>query len=201
MNLISNYLKAAVLASVLLGATGARADFSGAFAPDQWTLEPDLGQTYFANGNSSLDIVGPTGNFSPSYDMVSVTGPAQANPAAQWTLNFNWSFNAGDANGASASIYWPGIPGGNPIVLASGGPGASASGEESVLLDQGDTLALVLDSDETGANKLPAALELTDFSYSAVPDATPGIEAAVLLPLLGGPLWVRLRRSPCRNPR
>lgn len=195
MSKIFNYLKAGLsFCLLLLGVTGARADFTGAFAPSQWTLSPDQGQTYFANGNTVLNIAGPAGNFTPSYDLASVTGPA-AFGGAQWELNFDWAFNAGDAAGASASIYWPGIPGGNPMVLASGGPGASASGDYSLLLNPGDTLAILLDSEQTGAGKQPPSLALTSFSYAEVPDATPWVEAAVLLPLLGRRFWTGLAAS------
>lgn len=170
-----------------LGGVVARAEiingFTGAFAPSAWTLEPDQGQVSFNNTDTQLGITGPTGNFSDSYDEITLVAPAQANPGAQWPVSFQWTFNAGDALGASASIYWPGAPGGNPVVLASGGPGAADNGLFSLVLNQGDTVNIILDSGETGAGKLPATLTISDFTYS-VPDATPWIEAAVLLPLV-----------------
>lgn len=155
-------------------------NFVDSFAPSQWTMEPDQGQTYFANSDTELEIVGPTGNFYPSYDAVSVVGPAGA---PQYLLNFQWTFNSGDSEGATASISWAGEPNGNPLVLASGGPGTSDTGDLSLVLAQGDTLSILLNSGETGAGKQPAYLTLTNFSY-AVPDSTPWIEASLFLPLL-----------------
>lgn len=155
-------------------------NFVGSFAPSQWTLQPDQGETYFANSDTELDIVGPTGNFYPSYDAVSVVGPAGA---PQWLLNFQWTFNAGDSVGTTASISWSGEPNGNPLILASGGPGTSTSGDLSLTLAQGDTLSILLDSGETGAGKEASYLTISSFS-SAVPDSTPWIEASLFLPLL-----------------
>jgi len=170
----------------LLGASAARAtvinNFVDAFAPSQWTLAPDQGTTAFANSDTELDIIGPTGNFYPSYDAVSVAGPTTPG-GAPTPLDFNWSFNAGDAEGATVSISWAGEPGGNPLLLASGGPGSSDSGNLSLDLAQGDTLTILLDSDVTGAGKQPASFDITQFSYS-VPDSTPWIEASLLLPFL-----------------
>ena len=159
-------------------------NFVGAFAPSQWTLAPEQGTTAFVNSDTELDIVGPTGNFYPSYDSVSVGGPTT--PGGQpTTISFNWSFNAGDAQSATASISWAGEPDGNPLLLASGGPGSSDSGTLTLDLAEADTLTILLDSDVTGAGKQAASLDITQFSYS-VPDATPWIDASLLLPLL---LW------------
>jgi hypothetical protein len=155
-------------------------NFVDDFAPSQWNLQPDQGQIGFANGNTELDIIGPTGNFTPSYDVVTVTGPSGA---PQWELNFQWSFSAGDSEGSSATITWPMEPDGNPVVLASGGPGSTASGNLTLFLDPGDTATILLDTDETGAGKQPASLVINGFSYS-VPDSTPWIEASLFVPLL-----------------
>lgn len=169
---------------LMLGTLGARAtvidNFQGDFSPSQWTLAPEQGTTAFVNSDTELDIIGPTGNFYPSYDAVSVVGPAAVNGVV-WPLNFNWTFNAGDAESATAEISWAGEPGGNPVLLASGGPGSSESGTISLDLAPGDTLTILLDSDVTGAGKQPASLDITQFSY-AVPDSTPWIEASLLLP-------------------
>jgi hypothetical protein len=182
------YAKAGLWAGLLLTGwvSGVRATeivgFTGAFAPDQWDLQPDQGTTAFVNSGTQLDIVGPTGNFYPSYDAVSVTGPA-APLDVTFPVTFSWTFNAGDAEDANVSVSWAGEPGGNPLLLASGGPGSSDSGTLSLDLTQGDTLSIVLDSDVTGAGKQPASFDITGFSQT-VPDATPWVEASLLLPFL-----------------
>jgi hypothetical protein len=168
---------------VLLGLTAAQAlpiyNFVAPFAPSDWTLQPDQGQVFFANNNTELDLVGPTGNFYPSYDAISIVAPPVA--GGPWQLSFNYTFSAGDSQGTTALISWAGEPDGNPVVLASGGPGSSSSGYFDFTLDPGDMLSILLDSGETGAGKQPSSLVITDFS---IPDSTPWIEAALFLPLL-----------------
>jgi len=175
-------------------APGARAtiiyyNFIGGYAPGQWDLEPDQGTVAFANSDTELDIIGPTGTFSTSYDQASVTAsPLGPGPESGWYVNLQYAFNVGDAEDATASVYWTGIAGNNPMVLGSGGPGASDSGDLSFYMPAGGTLAFELDSGQTGIGKQPAELAITDFSYT-VPDATPWIEASLLLPLLLRRFW------------
>ncbi len=162
-------------------------NFVGEFAPSQWTLEPGYpvysqGTAAFVNSATELDIVGPTGYPNPSYDSVSIVGPNSPG-GVPTPVTFTWAFNAGDAASATASISWAGEPGGNPLLLASGGEGTSESGMVTLDLAKGDTLTILLDNGPTGAGKEPASLDITQFSY-AVPDSTPWIEASLLLPLL-----------------
>jgi len=155
-------------------APGARAtiiyyNFIGGYAPGQWDLEPDQGTVAFANSDTELDIIGPTGTFSTSYDQASVTAPASPlgpGPESGWYVNLQYAFNVGDAEDASASD----------------------SGDLSFYMPAGGTLAFELDSGQTGIGKQPAELAITDFSYT-VPDATPWIEASLLLPLLLRRFW------------
>ena len=193
MTMLLNRTKAGLYSGLLalLCASGARAtviyNFQGEFAPNQWILEPNYptaaqGTAAFANGNTELDIVGPTGDPFPSYDSATIVGPPW--PAyVPWPVKFNWSFNAGDASSATAFISWAEEPGGNPLLLSSGGPGSTDSGTVSLFLDPGDTLTILLDNGPTGAGKQAPSLVITDFTYQ-IPDATPWIESALLLPFL-----------------
>ena len=146
-----------------------------------WSLQPNLGQVYLSNSGSQLNIVGPTGNYSSSYDIASITAPALSNPSDKWEYDFHWVFNVGDSAGSLASIYYPSISGGNPFVLGSGGPGESASGNYFLILNQGETAQILLSSDVTGAGKQPSSLRLTPYG---VPEA-PSFEAALILALIG----------------
>ena len=179
-----NWAKSGLAALVvLLGLSAAQAlpiyNFVAPYAPSDWTLQPDQGQVFFANNNTELDLVGPTGNFYPSYDAISIVAPPVA--GGPWKLSFNYAFSVGDSQGTTALVSWAGEPGGNPLVLASGGPGGSSSGYLDLDLYSGDTLSILLDSGETGAGKQPSSLVITDFS---IPDSTPWIECSLFLPLL-----------------
>lgn len=152
---------------------------------NDWHLQPDQGQVYFANLNTELDIVGPAGAFSPSYDGASFVAPPAV--AGQWQVTFHWDFNAGDSVHAQASLNWTG--GGNSIDFASGGPGSVGSGDYSFLMNQGDTADFFLFSDPTGAGKQAPAFVITSFqAVHSIPDATPWISVALVLPLLAGRL-------------
>ena len=175
----------------MLCVTSAKANFVGDFAPSQWTLQPDQGQTYFANSSTELHIVGPTGNFYPSDDMVSILGPT-AGLGQRWLLSFHWNFNAGGSESVEADIS----TGGNPYVFASGGSGASVSGDYSFTLNQGDTAYFFLSSDTTGAGKQAPSFVISGFNFTpyAAPDVTPWIDFALVLPLFGRRFMSVIRR-------
>lgn len=183
-NLVRTALVFGLLTMVCVG--GVRANFVDNFAPSQWTLQPDQGQAYFANSDSELDIVGPTGNFYPSIDVVSLLVPATTGGAWGWQLSFNWAFSAGGSEGVQASIYFPGIAGDNPLVFASGGAGASATGSYSFIVNPGETVTFSLSSDDTGTGKQPSSFGISNFGFVyTAPDVTPWIDFALVLPLFG----------------
>jgi len=165
----------------MLCVSGAHANFVGSFAPSQWSSQPDQGQTQFIS-NSELDIIGPTGNFYPSTDVVSLLVPATTGGAWGWQLSFNWAFSAGGSESVEADIS----TGGNPVIFASGGAGTSLAGSYSLLVTPGETLSISLTSDETGSGKQPSSFKISGFSFAySAPDVTPWIDFALVLPLFG----------------
>jgi hypothetical protein len=186
---------------LLLCASGAQAavigDFQQEFAPNSgnWTMTPDQGTIAF-NGSSSdataLTITGPTGNFNVSADAVTFTTPAVVGGSA-WLVNFQWTFSDAEDSGATAELISSTLS--SPDVLASTGEGAT--GLVTLGLAEGDTLEFLLISDPISEGKIPPALVIDDFTFTAVPEpgAAPWIVAFLTLPVFGGPLWQVLRRK------
>ncbi len=162
---------------MILIATGtASADFTGPFAPGNWTLSNP------AQGDASLDALLMylrSGN-------VSIPGTTEFSIpiTADDTLSFDWDFHAWDSPGHDWCYY---SVNGVMTVLAndSGDPGS-----EIVPVLAGDVFALGVQTDNGQFN--PGEFWVTEF-YSAVP------EPATLGMLLFGMLALRASRGRRRQ--
>jgi len=188
MTNLSNCLRAGTLGWLLLalGTAGARAGVD----PSLWTLSPDQGTVAFQNSDTGLLITGPTGNFEDSYDTATVTVPAGT--AAQ-LVSFDWNFVAGGSVGSEATLTYPGEPGDNPVVFASGASGTTASGAYDFELNPGQSATFMLDSGATSAGKSPSTFSLEPLSVVPETAAGPWVAGFLLLPILGAWLLKRYR--------
>ena len=196
---------AGVILTLLLGVSAAWADgttnFMGEFGEAFWTRQPDqphFGSVNFSNSDTEVVLAGPNApatDVPQSFDGILYNGPLPGGLSVGGTVQFHWAYNAGDALSTSdAEFAWaPG--GGNPIVLAQSGLGATQSGNFSTNLLAGTTFEILLTSD-TLANKPSATLIITDFQFHPdIPEPTTGALLGSVLVCLGSARWWRCRRQ------
>ena len=150
------------------------------FDTSQWSLQADQGTVSYGNGNTTLNITGPTGTIYPSFDYVTVTAPSE--PANKfWQLVIDWNFHASASDLAIASAA---LPGDNSYTFASGGT-ATSSGTYTVELAGGQSASFMLES-QTGAGKAAPSFGFSLDSITVVPEPTAGWWLAALGLALGG---------------
>ena len=197
---------AGVILLLLLGLGVARADFTGEFKEAFWTNTPSgAGSVYFTNSDTELVLTGP---FKPaaaiplSLDGIQYNGPLSGGLTVGGTLEFNYTFNPGDAQSDSeAQIGWT-PPGSDATsqnaLLGQAGLGPS-QGFFSTNLLAGTTFQFFLTTD-TLALKSSATLIITDFQFLPIPEPSTGALLGSVLVSLGAARWRRAQRRASRLP-
>ena len=182
-----------ILLPMLLWAGLAQASLTLIPLKDQGTVDTTQTAT-----SAHVVMAGPTGNFYPSYDQVSIgVDPLPADKL--WQITINWTFNSGDSSGAAASL----TVGGLILKEFASGPTATPVSDSYTFYlpgQNGDLAASILFiSNETGADKMPATFSF-DLAIAEVPEP-PTACAAVLLGLMlaGGELRRRWGRASVRD--
>lgn len=171
----------------------AHADFSGIYAPANWTVAN-------TNGGNGTAVVTPA-NLNLTSSNFTVLDDAPLDPsmltfsilvAEATTVSFDWSYVTHDDNGSSNDTFGYAI-GGTSAQLSANGSYLAQSGSKSVFVDAGQTFSFRTTSTDSIFGS--AVTTISGFSaISAVPE--PGSLALLLaaLPLLG--VFVALRRRP-----
>lgn len=189
MKLISIFLGCA--AAVCSSAAGAVTfhNFSGPFAPDQWT-ETILGGNGFGTfaGSSSLSIT--------SSDNGTNSATVDFTIAAPFTgiVSFDWTYLSLDVDGAAFDLFQQ-LLNGSVSQISSDLDGNAQSGSLSFPVTSGDVFGFRMWSDSMGSS---ATATITNFQFEATDlTAVPEPGSVVALGgLLGIGLTLRVRRKP-----
>jgi hypothetical protein len=191
---------AAGAALILSSAQTARADFSGAYAPGNWTLfnstAPSVPPGGFVTGNGSVNTAGApvfiTLNGSNGSGQVGSNGPDIGGINTDYTIaavasgtwSFDWSYVTEDSPGFDPSYY---LLNGVKTFLSEG-PGTPVAGSVSIAVNAGDVIGWRI---WTADNLFgPAHLTITNF---VAPVPAPGALALLGLAAVSG----RSRRRRC----
>lgn len=155
----------------------ASADFSGYYAPGNWTVDTlgANGSADFSGAPSTLVVIGPDGGSGFGYTDVFIAADATG------TFSFDWSYSSVDDPGFDSGLY---INNGFFFLSDTNGD----FGSVSVAINAGDTIGFTVES----ADQLFGAgvLTITNFSVTPIPEPS-----ALALVLVGGVAsFVRRRR-------
>ena len=122
-------------AAVLAVAGAANADFSGYYAPGEWTFQADDDGYVVWGDPAQVTLYGTNSGTFSSYTTLTIAAPLAG------TFSFDWSWGTFDSPGYDEIGY---IVGGTYYFLDDGyGPG---SGSVSVAVNQGDTIGFYAES-------------------------------------------------------
>ena len=163
-------------AGMLVAAGAANAQFSGPYAPANWTFSANGGDGSFTNDGSTLNLVGNnngTGSINTDYTI---------NAAAAGNFAFNWQYNVGDTGTWDTGFY---LVNGVQTFLATNNSGVLA-GVVSVPVNMGESIGFRMFSADGALGA--SSLTITNFS-GPVP-----APASLALLGLGGLVAGRRRR-------
>ncbi len=162
-------------AGMLVAAGAANAQFSGAYAPGNWTFNANGGDGSFTNDGSTLALTGNnngTGAINTDYTI---------NAAASGNFSFSWAHTSSDSGTWDSSYY---LINGVQTFLSNNVP--AGAGVVSVPVNMGDSIGFRVFSSDGAIGS--ATLTITNFS-GPVP-----APASLALLGLGGLVAGRRRR-------
>jgi hypothetical protein len=154
-------MKMASVLAVVAGAAFAgvaAADFTGDYAPANWTLDTNGNGFVQQHDASTLVLVGSdAGSLGFEYADLIVTVPTGG------TISFDWSYSSTDAPGFDAGFYFAG---GFVFLSDTNGDSGTVTG---VSVGSGDLFAFSVES--TDGLFDPGVLTITNFNYVPAPGA------------------------------
>jgi hypothetical protein len=122
-------------------------DFSGIFAPGNWTVDPGVGDgsATFSGGppETTLDLVGSdTGSGSQIVTLVEITIPA----GPSWFLSFSWDFSTLDFPSFDPAGY--SVNGSQFQLSDDFGLSLQSGSVSGIQVNPGDTFAFYVDSED-----------------------------------------------------
>lgn len=176
-----------VLLGLLTNFTSVQAavvNFTGAFAPSNWTSTP-AGDSSLSHSSTTLTLVGPNNGGGDNTARVSLT------LAQGGDVQFHYSGSTADTDGWEYDSLGYDVNGSSTQLSPNSGY-SSVSGTINLTLNPGDTLRFYVNSVDSGAGA--ATLTIDTFSFTAVPEPAE-ISALAAAGLLGFVAWRRLQRQ------